>query len=52
MCEEAKCPNIAECWGGSDGKTATATIMVMLVYNFIRTVYTNYTCMISSSLGL
>jgi hypothetical protein len=31
VCEEAKCPNIAECWGGSNqsdetlGKTATAT---------------------------
>ncbi|WFD36687.1 lipoyl synthase [Malassezia cuniculi] len=30
VCEEAKCPNIAECWGGSGGKEhATATIMVM-----------------------
>eukprot|EP00796_Vickermania_ingenoplastis_P004144 gene4144-2986_t len=30
VCEEAKCPNIGECWGGEeeDG-TATATIMVM-----------------------
>ena len=28
VCEEAKCPNIGECWGGSDG-TATATIMIM-----------------------
>ncbi|KAF6023791.1 LIAS [Bugula neritina] len=28
VCEEAKCPNIGECWGG-DGHTATATIMVM-----------------------
>ncbi|KAG8348859.1 putative lipoic acid synthetase, precursor [Trypanosoma vivax] len=31
VCEEAKCPNIGECWGGGgdeDG-TATATIMVM-----------------------
>lgn len=25
VCEEAKCPNIGECWGG----TATATIMIM-----------------------
>lgn len=30
VCEEAKCPNIGECWGGNDGKTATATIMVFL----------------------
>lgn len=30
VCEEAKCPNIGECWGG-DGEegTATATIMIM-----------------------
>ena len=27
VCEEAKCPNIGECWGGQSG-TATATIMV------------------------
>ena len=34
VCQEAKCPNIGECWGGvqtSDGKAygATATIMMM-----------------------
>lgn len=29
VCEEARCPNIGECWGGSDGHTATATIMLM-----------------------
>ncbi|BEJ15925.1 hypothetical protein CspHIS471_0505300 [Cutaneotrichosporon sp. HIS471] len=28
VCEEAKCPNIGECWGGGKG-TATATIMLM-----------------------
>lgn len=28
VCEEAKCPNIGECWGGGKGETATATIMV------------------------
>jgi lipoic acid synthetase len=28
VCEEAKCPNIGECWGGEEG-TATATIMIM-----------------------
>lgn len=28
VCEEAKCPNIGECWGGKDG-IATATIMLM-----------------------
>ncbi|KAK6093929.1 hypothetical protein MT418_005763 [Batrachochytrium dendrobatidis] len=29
VCEEAKCPNIGECWGGGEEKTATATIMLM-----------------------
>ncbi|ORC92496.1 putative lipoic acid synthetase, mitochondrial precursor [Trypanosoma theileri] len=30
VCEEAKCPNIGECWGGDEEEgTATATIMVM-----------------------
>ena len=29
VCEEAKCPNIGECWGGSESSTATATIMLM-----------------------
>ena len=28
VCEEAKCPNIGECWGGGEDHTATATIMV------------------------
>jgi lipoic acid synthetase len=28
VCEEARCPNIGECWGGEEG-TATATIMIM-----------------------
>ena len=28
VCEEARCPNIGECWGGAEG-TATATIMIM-----------------------
>jgi lipoic acid synthetase len=35
VCEEARCPNIGECWGGKPGATevegrnaATATIMV------------------------
>ena len=28
VCEEAKCPNIGECWGGGDDQIATATIMV------------------------
>ncbi len=28
VCEEAKCPNIGECWGGSEG-TATGTIMLL-----------------------
>jgi lipoic acid synthetase len=29
VCEEAKCPNIGECWGGGAEKKATATIMIM-----------------------
>lgn len=30
MCEEARCPNIGECWGGGEYATATATIMVSM----------------------
>ncbi|KZC04212.1 PREDICTED: lipoyl synthase, mitochondrial [Dufourea novaeangliae] len=29
VCEEARCPNIGECWGGDKHGTATATIMLM-----------------------
>lgn len=29
VCEEARCPNIGECWGGSNKSAATATIMLM-----------------------
>ncbi|TPX10598.1 uncharacterized protein E0L32_008484 [Thyridium curvatum] len=29
VCEEARCPNISECWGGSNKAEATATIMLM-----------------------
>ncbi|CAH2300042.1 lipoyl synthase, mitochondrial [Pelobates cultripes] len=29
VCEEARCPNISECWGGGEYGTATATIMLM-----------------------
>ncbi|KAI5789661.1 mitochondrial lipoyl synthase [Peziza echinospora] len=29
VCEEARCPNISSCWGGSSKSTATATIMLM-----------------------
>jgi lipoyl synthase len=29
VCEEARCPNIGDCWGGGDNHTATATIMIM-----------------------
>lgn len=29
VCEEARCPNIGECWGGGEDSTATATIMIM-----------------------
>ncbi|KAH6630488.1 hypothetical protein B0J18DRAFT_102867 [Chaetomium sp. MPI-SDFR-AT-0129] len=29
VCEEARCPNIGECWGGGNKAAATATIMLM-----------------------
>lgn len=29
VCEEARCPNIGQCWGGGEGETATATIMLL-----------------------
>ena len=29
VCEEARCPNVGECWGGGDGHAATATVMLM-----------------------
>ncbi|KZZ96905.1 lipoic acid synthetase [Ascosphaera apis ARSEF 7405] len=29
VCEEARCPNISECWGGGKKSQATATIMLM-----------------------
>eukprot|EP00897_Mesotaenium_endlicherianum_P011045 jgi/Mesen1/996/ME000120S00155 len=29
VCEEAKCPNIGECWSGGETGTATATIMIL-----------------------
>jgi lipoyl synthase len=29
VCEEARCPNIGECWGGGEEEMATATIMIM-----------------------
>lgn len=31
VCEEARCPNIGECWGGGPDATATATIMVYIL---------------------
>ena len=32
VCEEARCPNIGECWGGGTHGTATATIMVLVLH--------------------
>lgn len=29
VCEEARCPNIGECWGGGEHHTSTATIMLL-----------------------
>jgi len=35
VCEEARCPNIGECWGGGKHGTATATIMVRFSNNVL-----------------
>lgn len=32
VCEEARCPNIGECWGGGEHGTQTATIMVVYMH--------------------
>ncbi|KAG6507706.1 hypothetical protein ZIOFF_033057 [Zingiber officinale] len=29
VCEEARCPNLGECWAGGETGTATATIMIL-----------------------
>lgn len=42
VCEEARCPNIGECWGGGAHGTATATIMVC----FFNSSF-NFDCVIS-----
>ena len=34
VCEEAKCPNVGECWGGGEHGTATATIMVSMMSSY------------------
>jgi N-terminal domain of lipoyl synthase of Radical_SAM family len=43
VCEEAKCPNIGECWGGGEGGTATATskswfFLLFLLYIYVKVV--------------
>ena len=38
VCEEARCPNIGECWGGGEHGTSTATIMVIDFYEISTTV--------------
>lgn len=35
VCEEARCPNIGECWGGGEHGTSTATIMVSNLTNYL-----------------
>ena len=42
VCEEARCPNIGDCWGGKEGaseeeekRAATATIMVCLFSSLV-----------------
>ncbi|RZF46966.1 hypothetical protein LSTR_LSTR011234 [Laodelphax striatellus] len=37
VCEEARCPNIGECWGGGQHGTATATIMASCRFCSIKT---------------
>lgn len=29
VCEEARCPNVDDCWGGGKNEVATATIMIL-----------------------
>jgi lipoic acid synthetase len=29
ICQEGRCPNIGECWGGGEDAVATATIMLL-----------------------
>lgn len=41
VCEEARCPNIGECWGGGEHGTATATIMVDSVHSDIEKLFIN-----------
>ena len=48
VCEEARCPNIGDCWGGSKGETdaeskrkATATIMVSRLLSVEFSFYNN-----------
>jgi len=31
VCEEAKCPNLGECWGGDEGTETPATATIMLL---------------------
>lgn len=35
VCEEARCPNIGECWGGGEHGTQTATIMVSFIESML-----------------
>lgn len=39
VCEEARCPNIGECWGGGEHGTQTATIMVSIKISCFLTLY-------------
>lgn len=44
VCEEARCPNIGECWGGGEHGTQTATIMVSntaFAYSSLFRLYNN-----------
>lgn len=39
VCEEARCPNIGECWGGGEHGTQTATIMVGIYNKSVRSLH-------------
>jgi len=52
VCEEARCPNIGDCWGGKEGATeaenkasATATIMVCIARHIMY-----FNCMLKLAL--
>lgn len=51
VCEEAKCPNIGECWGGGEHGTQTATIMVCTYVYGMFLYYVLFTIMVLNVYG-